>query len=305
MGSKHRSHVITAFIALVLAAAGASPGACAENIVVAGQVVARITARGDCASAAQRAARIDQRITQAISVENVGQPRMSVRGSAGVPAIFVGNTMLMRVSEEDAARYGLSPEQVAAQWSANLARQFPLAEPCIRMGRASAADELARAQARTAAAADVSVPPHDWAIMAVVLDHLAHARALSAPMFEQEQARLVAQVCGDIARHAALAQERRALATPPHAPGRCPQAGGCPACLAARRAALGMGVQGQGDERADDRREVPTVAARRIEAGLRLMHTVDDERYLRDRVMVALTVVRVVRKECGPQEGPK
>lgn len=297
MGSKHRSHVITVFMAIALACAAAAPGACAENIIVAGQVVARITARGEFASAAQRAARIDQRITQAISVENVGQPRMSVRPGAGVPTIFVGNTMLMRVYEEDAARYGLSPEQVAAQWSANLVRQFPLAEPCIRMGRASAADELSRAQARTAAAADVSVPPQDWAIVAVVLEHLAHGRAQSAPVFEQEQAGLVAQVCGDIARHAALAQERRALVTPPHAPGRCPQAGGCPACLAARRAALG--IDADGEERAGASQEVPSVAARRIEAGLRLMRSVDDERYLRDRVMVAWTIVKVVRKECG------
>lgn len=297
MGSKHRSHVIAMFMALALGIA-AAPGACVENIVVAGQVVARLTARGDFASAVQRAARVDQRITQAISVENVGQPRMSVRAVGGVPTIFVGNTMLLGVHEEDAARYGMSPEQVAAQWSANLARQFPRAEPCIRMGKAAAADELARAQARTAAAADVSVPARDWAIVAVVLKHLAHGRVLSEPLLEQELPRLVARVCDDIVRHATVARERRGLAAPPHAPGKCPQAGGCPACLAARRAALGIE---RGEETAADEEpgEVPAVAARRIEAGLRLLRSVDDERYLRDRVMVAWTIVRVVRKEYG------
>lgn len=283
--------VIATLAAIALVVMPVAEGACVQEIVVANKVVARIVAPGEFGSVSRRAAKIDQRIAQAISVEDVGSPKMSVRQASGVPTIFIGKTMLMRVYPEDAKRYNVSPAQIAKQWAGNLARQFPLAEPCIHMGKGAAASELARAQARAAAAANVKVPPQDWAIVAVVLDHIARSRVLAAPVFERELPAITKRIHEDIKQNAENLRQGKPLPTPPHAPGTCPQPGGCPACRSAKAAAVG------GSPSSDEGISVPPVVERRIEGGLKLMRIVNDQRYRRDRAMVAWTIVKAARKQ--------
>ena len=68
--------VATAVLMSALVAASSSHCAPIEQVVVASKVVARIASPGEYGSLLQRVAKIDQRVTQAISVEDVGSPRM-------------------------------------------------------------------------------------------------------------------------------------------------------------------------------------------------------------------------------------
>lgn len=284
-------------------------GAEIEAIIVANKAVARISSPGEFGSVSQRAGRIDQRITQAISVEDVGSPAMTVRTKPGPPAVLIGDTLLLRVYAGDADRYGCAPRQLAHQWATNFERQFPLAEPCIHMDNPMAASELNRANARAAASANVQVPPADWAIVAVVLEDFARGRVMADPVFERELPELVARVYGEIVRHEDNVAGGYGGPQPPHAPGVCPEPGGCPACRAARKAAvappheLGDKDGAHGENAGAERPPVPRRVARRIIGGLRLMRTVDAARYHRDRVMVALTIVKATRKHLASAPG--
>jgi len=297
VGNITRYHIIAALLTAVLLILPQVGSDCAQDIVLAGKVVVRISAPGPFGSVVQRAAKIDQRVTQAISVEDVGDPSMYITTVGGHPGVFIGKTMLVKVYSGDAAYHGVSKWRLARTWKGNFAKYFPMAEPCTRLSKDAASGELARAQARTAASAKVTIPPQDWAIVAVTLDHLARARPLVQSLFEQELPDRVQQIYDDIAQSIINAQQGRALPKPPHYPGTCPQLGGCPACQAAKHAAVARQTLEVGGIAAEEGvLPVPKRVRRRIESGLKLLRSVDHDRYQRDRVMVASTLVKEARK---------
>jgi len=303
--SRIAASIIAPVVLVLLPVAGMAANADAEAIIVAGKVVARISSPGQFDSVYQRAAKIDKRITQAISVEDVGDPNMYIAEVAKTPAIFIGKTMLMRVYADDAVRHGISKWQLARIWKGNFAAQFPLAEPVIRMSGEEASRELARAQARTAAAAQVTIPVRDWAIVAVVLDHVSRARLLSEPVFERELPKITQAIYADILQAASNARKDMVSGPPPHAPGECPEPGGCPACRQAKNAS----IQRDDQHAAAACPPAPRSVQRRIQGGLKLMRSVTEQRYLRDRKMVAYTLVKSVHQTLGrpqrPVRGPR
>jgi hypothetical protein len=293
--------VATPFFLLASVLVSGIPSACAEDIVLAGKVVASITAPGDFKTVVQRASDIDKRICQAISVEDVGHPKMKIAVVGGKQAIYVGKTFIMKVYDADAKRYKVSAAQLAKTWAGRLSTLLPLAEPSIHMGSASVASEFAREEARTAAAANVTVPQRRWAAVSVVLDDLAAARAMSEKDFEQHLDQLTADLYGR-ASHC-LVTERAATAcpVPPHKPGACPETAGCPACRAAKTAALkGVCATPAADE-------LSATIYRRIVGGLKLIRMVDEARYKRDRVMIASSMYQAIEKDvaAGASAAPR
>ena len=272
--------VATAVLMSALVAASSSHCAPIEQVVVASKVVARIASPGEYGSLLQRVAKIDQRVTQAISVEDVGSPRMSVRGVGGMPAVFIGNTMLMKAYPGDAQKHNCSADRLARQWAESFRQQFPLAEPVIHMDNPMSGSELARAKARTAASASVKVKQQDWAIVAVVLDYMARARVMADPVFERELPTLAGHIYRDVCQQGRNAQMGIAGPIPPHYPGKCPEAGGCPACRAAKKAAVAVATRGRSGLRqtstpAAETVVVPRETLRRNVGGLKLMRGFD------------------------------
>ena len=294
----HRHAALTAvpLFLLGLVLGPCQSGACAEDVVIAGKVAARISCPGGFADTSQRAADIDRRIGDAISIEDVGSPKMRVADRNGNPAVFVGKTYILTAYPQDARPYKLSPQQLAKSWATQIGRLLPLAEPSIHMGNPLAGSELAREQARAAASASISVPSQRWAITDIVLADIARARALSEADYASQRTAIVGGINKVVVGY--LTRERTggaSLVTPPHKPGCCPQPGGCPACQAAMKSA--------GEAAAEAApRSVPGAMARRIVGGLKLMRAVDEPRYKRDRAMVAYTIIRTIEKSlpAGP-----
>jgi hypothetical protein len=208
-----------------------------ETIVVASKPVMTIGYVGEFGSVMVRATKIEQQIVQAISVENVGKPRMSVKPSGSGFVICIGGTQLTKVYPQDAKRSGMTVKALAQQWCANFARQFPLAEPSTHMSGSNAGSELARDQARAAAAANVKVPTDQWAITQVTMDELEAYRKLdAATAADQQRLAAVRMYRHYLQWRANAAAGQRPV--PAHAPGKCPQPAGCPACKSAKLAVI-------------------------------------------------------------------
>jgi hypothetical protein len=300
----------------VLTLGSTARGYCAENIVVANSVVARISCAGEYASVVERAAKIDQRIVQAISTENVGKPAMSIATSGGHPAICIGKSFLLKVYPEDAAAYKCSPAQLAKQWSDNFTRLFPLAQPAIHMSSPTNASEQARSEAALKRAANVSIAPADWAIVAVIIDHFDLARELDAEDLQQVLSMLCTRVYEDIRQAVWNGAGGVKVPALPHEPGKCPEPGCCPGCRAAMAAIVAPPAEMSASAAVEpekpqatamattpeDEVAVPIGVRRRIEGGIKLMGMVDQDRYLRDRAMVAHTILSATRKELPPAQ---
>jgi len=106
------------------------------TIVVGGEVVARIRTGGPHGDVYQRQAKIDQRITNALSYElsNIfdeekGGPDLDVYQSGGLWTLSIGDTMLIQAYHEDAVGSGVSTRELIYQWKENFAEQLPRAVP--------------------------------------------------------------------------------------------------------------------------------------------------------------------------------
>lgn len=296
-----RSTVVVALSLLaILAIQGV--GSCQDYVILANKVAAKITSPGPFSSVFERVAYIDKQVSQAISVEDVGRPKMYII-SGQEPAIYIGKTLLTKVYASDVAGRGMSQMDLAKAWKANFERLFPLAEPCIRMGKGKpVATGPISSYTPPAKPKVTEIPTRDWAMVAVVLDHLLLTRACSDELFEKELPNLVATLYDDILQGVVNQAQGKAVSVPPHAPGKCPEGGQCPGCRKAKQEAVARpfvdpaGVTVVPVTKLED---IPSTARRRIESGLKLMHSVDDARYQADRVMVALTVFDVTRKAIG------
>lgn len=131
---------ITACIAALVVAAGVVPAQDYGNVVLGGQVVARIRTGGPYGSIAQREAKISQRLTTALSEElasifdeEIGGPDLDVYQVNGQWTLSIGDTTLIRAYHEDAAPLGISTRELAYQWRENFARRLPRSVPPIKV----------------------------------------------------------------------------------------------------------------------------------------------------------------------------
>ncbi len=290
----------------------------AENIVLAGQIAAQIKDRGEFASVRERAGRIDQRISQAISVEDVGQPKVWTKKIDGLWSVSIGDTFLMHCYPADASIYGKTTRQIIGLWKANFKRLFPLAEPSIHMDNPLAGSEAERELATAARAARLSqVPGNDWAITSVVLDYLAQVRSMpearqtvlgegeeeeTIPCYDDEKTNLAIALISDIAWQQSNAEHYPEQMLSGHTPGKCEDPD-CEICARAKAAAIERHEE-QFDE--VNRLIAATIAVRgsvtTVTNGFRLVRVQSEDDYLSKRVYVAYTLVKKVRGKLATAE---
>jgi hypothetical protein len=225
--------IAAALVVTALAVAGAALAA--QDVVVAGQVIFRVSDPGSYRSAVDRVCAVDHAISDAISNEDVGHPNMRVAQSKGLWSVYIGKTFLVSVYPGDARAYGQPAKKVAALWAYRLKQVFPLAEPLTRMKDKSVATRLDRPKPETFAK-PVKVPPEHWGVVDLYMLALWKVRQVKPEDRYVEDSRLAAEVVEDAARHyLALAS-----AATGHQPGTCNALRTCADCQAAMAAAVAV-----------------------------------------------------------------
>jgi hypothetical protein len=166
-------------------------GAAAEageyyDVILANRLVCRLRDPGGYGSVSERGSAVEKNVTEALSVENVGNPKMSIRTVGGLPAVYIGGTFLVQVRSGDAAGTGSSVASLARQWMGAFKQQFPRAEPVTKIGRGgggSAASSGGDAGPRPRQ--PVVVPAEDRALVEEVERLLVDARALTEEDFAE------------------------------------------------------------------------------------------------------------------------
>ena len=103
------------------------------EIVIGGQIVARVRDKGPYDSLASRAAKIDQRIDDVISYEDTQNPKVKVREVDGVHTVFCGERAVIGVYAGDAAAQSIEPKALAAIWMRQIRLALPKATPVSRL----------------------------------------------------------------------------------------------------------------------------------------------------------------------------
>jgi len=130
------------------------------EVRVADAVVARIRAAGEATSLLERAALIDGRLTDIISYERCNPPAVRIKEEQGLPSIYVGARLLMRVYPQDAAPNGCTPLALAETWKANLLKWLPHAPSvAARPQAATANQDSPTADPQIGDAGRVGLPP--------------------------------------------------------------------------------------------------------------------------------------------------
>ena len=130
------------------------------DVMVSSAVVARIRARGEASSVRERGALIDARITDIISYQACDKPDLRIVEERGIPAIYVGPCLLMRVYPADAAPNGCTPTQMAQAWRTNLLEWLPKAHSmAARPGSAGPASRTACVEPQVGDAGRADLPP--------------------------------------------------------------------------------------------------------------------------------------------------
>lgn len=181
---------IAAAIAAVIAATGVAVAQDYANIVVGGEVVARIRTGGAYGSIYQRQAKIDQRITEALSAElesifdqEADGPDLDVNRVDGRWTLSIGNTTLIQALPEDAAPLGCSTRGLVYQWKENFHRQLPRAVSPIKVPewwKEQHPDSLAQIEKKPH-----GLPARDAPLVREVVAILDVARALPQEQFEE------------------------------------------------------------------------------------------------------------------------
>ncbi len=105
----------------------------AKDIVIAGQIVARVRDKGDFDSLSIRAGKVDHRISDVISDEDTQNPKLRLATDGGIPTIYVGDTKVIGVHPGDAEPQGITQRQLAAMWMKNIKLALPKATPVSRL----------------------------------------------------------------------------------------------------------------------------------------------------------------------------
>ncbi|MGC9317620.1 MAG: hypothetical protein ACP5KN_06225 [Armatimonadota bacterium] len=181
---------IAAVIAALIAATGVAVAQDYANIVVGGEVVARIRTGGPYGSIYQRQAKIDQRITEALSAElasifdrEADGPDLDVNKVDGHWTLSIGNTMLIQALSEDAAPLGCSTKELVYQWRENFHRQLPKAVSPIKVPgwwKERHPDSLPQIEKKPH-----GLPDHDAPLVREIVGLLDAARALPQEQFEE------------------------------------------------------------------------------------------------------------------------
>lgn len=278
----------TCLIALVAVSFAVSAAASPLPVVLAGRVVFRIADPGPYGTLQARLQAIDQQLTQAISCEDVGNPRMVVVERKGLWSVFIGNTFLVSVYPGDAKLYGKPPRAVAEKWAAELKKAFPLAEPLSRLGKESKAALLDR-PGGASQPAPLKVPAEHWGIVNLYMMLLWKARQVEEELWAEEEARLAAEIIENAARHylAPVCPGRG------HEPGTCPGLRTCPDCQAQMAAAVAV---------EEDKRDLATnlagamaadeLATRAVKQVFEYVRYLDQKRFMAERVRISWQVWR-------------
>jgi hypothetical protein len=156
------------------------------DVILANKLVCRLRDAGAYGSVSERGSAVEKNVVEALSVENVGNPRMWTKSVNGLPGIYIGGTFLVQVRPGDATGTGSSVSSLARQWLAAFRQQFPRAEPVTKMGRGGggAAASTGGSGPAPTRRQPVVVPDEDKPLVEEVERLLVDTRGLPAEDFE-------------------------------------------------------------------------------------------------------------------------
>lgn len=261
----------------------------AEPVILAGQIVCRLADPGTHSSVTARVSAVDQRICEAISNEDVGEPKMLIAKKNNLWSVFIGKTFLVSVYPLDAKYYNLPADKVAALWAAKFKELFPQAEPAVRFrARQAAGGHLAPPSTKpTAERPAVKVPPEHWGLVDRYMLLLWQAR--TAPEDQKDSA--AQRIQGEILETASLHHFAPPQPTQGEEPGTCNALRQCAGCQADMRAALevpqdkhdaakALAWMLSGDQ----------IAIRAIQQTLEYVQRIDQPRFMAERVRISWTL---------------
>ena len=167
------------------------------DVILANRLVARLRDPGGYGSVSARGSAVEKNVVEALSVEDVGHPRMWTGAVGGLPAVYIGRTFLVQVRRGDAAARDVSTSGLAREWLLAFRQQFPRAQPVTKMGSSGGGRAVSAGGSGPAPApvAPVVVPPEDKALVEEVERLLTDSRALGEADAQTK--------CGTIAAEAA------------------------------------------------------------------------------------------------------
>ncbi len=129
------------------------------EVIVANHLIARARCAPEGMSISQRVAKVDMRIVNIISYENLQPPDIHIEDEGGIPAIYVGKYLFMYVYPGDAEPNGCTPQQLAQMWAKNATEWLPESQPYLTQAQFAADNPPPRQPPQpTPAAATVAVP---------------------------------------------------------------------------------------------------------------------------------------------------
>jgi len=281
-----KAHIAVLIAAALLVACAAQA---AEPVIVAGQIACRLADPGTFGSVCGRVSAVDKRLAEALSVEDVGEPKMTVAKKGGLWSVIVGKTLLVSVYPLDAKHYNLPADKVAALWSVRFKELLPLAEPVLRYRARQAAGGHLPAPGSQAKAArpPVKVPQEHWGLVDRYLALLWQAR--SAPEELREPTAL--RTLGEILEISSLHYFVPPRAAQGDEPGSCSALRDCAGCQADMAAAI---------EVPDESHEAALALARQLSAdpdavravsqSIEYCQRIDQGRLMAERVRIAWTL---------------
>ncbi len=280
---------ITRIAIAALFASLATLALAAEPVILAGEIVLRLSDPGPYGTVAQRVAQVDKRICDAISYEDVGNPQMRVAKHNGRWSVYIGKTFLVSVYPLDAKHYGLPAKKVAYMWSGRFKKLFPLAQPVTKMKHApgTLSREEAVKHERLPVCRPVKVPREEWGLVNRWLVVLWKARSAKPEDYEAERGRLEAEIIATAARHYYAPKEPCDC----HEPGTCPALKDCEKCQVAMQKA----VEVRPEDKEKSHQLVMALARdpltrRTIRRAFEYVRQIDGARFHRERVRVAWTL---------------
>lgn len=184
-----RHHVaFTVAVGVALLAVMVLPAAASEyyDIVLANRIIGRLRDPGPYGSISARASQVEKNIVEALSVEEVGKPKMWIKMESGLPSIYIGGTFLVQVRPGDVTTSGASTKTVARQWLAGFEQQFPRAEPVTKMGSSGATPAAGSGSSGPTPPPrkEIVVPEEDRELVGSVQAMIADSRTLEGDDFE-------------------------------------------------------------------------------------------------------------------------
>ncbi len=184
----HRTAVgIVAAWALLVAAIVPAMAGDYYDLILANKIIGRLRDPGPYGSVSARGSQVEKNIVEALSVEEVGEPKLWTKLEDGLPSIYIGGTFLVQVRPGDVEGKGISTRTLARQWVAGFDQQFPRAEPVTKMGGSSgngSAKSNGGSGPTPPPKKEIVVPEEDRELVGSVAEMLAGARALEDAEFE-------------------------------------------------------------------------------------------------------------------------